>query len=116
MGDGAPGPQFVGDIAGEQDFLDGKAEHISGLEANGDRLSITLVDPSPDFLARLSLPIFCPVPVGTRALPGAAVGHPAGFDGDVPSAGPYYLLGRVENDLTILKRNPNYRGPRPHAL
>jgi ABC-type transport system substrate-binding protein len=34
----------------------------------------------------------------------------------IPSAGPYYLKLTWGNDLHVLERNPNYRGPRPHRL
>ena len=41
--------------------------HVSGLVANGDKLSITLERPAGDFLTRLSQPCFCPVPSHARA-------------------------------------------------
>jgi ABC-type oligopeptide transport system substrate-binding subunit len=117
MGDGAPGRQFVDDIEGEQAFLDGKAEHISGLQVTGDRLRITLVRPSANFLVRLSLPFFCPVPTNTAMVPGASsISRTLSSDGQIPAAGPYYVADRVGAEFVILKRNPNYRGPRPHAL
>ncbi len=34
----------------------------------------------------------------------------------VPSAGPYYIADHLDGEYTILKRNPNYTGPRPHAF
>jgi ABC-type transport system substrate-binding protein len=64
-----PGRHLIDDIEGEQAFLDGTASSISGLRAAGDTLSITLTRPSPDFLERLALPFFCPVPVGTHPWP-----------------------------------------------
>jgi DNA-binding SARP family transcriptional activator len=111
-----PGPRFIDDIEGEQAFLDGMASSIYGLRANGDTLSITLTRPSPDFLERLALPFFCPVPVGTPFVAGAP--HrvvPAG-DGSIVSAGPYYVAYYGGDGYVILKRNPNYQGPRPHSL
>jgi DNA-binding SARP family transcriptional activator/ABC-type oligopeptide transport system substrate-binding subunit len=115
----APGPRFVDDIEGEQAFRRGRAEHISGLRANGDTLSITLTKPSPDFLERLALPFFCPVPRGTPFVGGwPAQGervYGAG-GGHIVSAGPYYVANYSNEEHVILKRNPNYHGPRPHAL
>ena len=113
-----PGPRFVRDIEGEKAFLDGRAEHISGLRASRDTLSITLTKPSPDFLARLALPFFCPVPVGTPFVAGAPArqqpSRPGG--GRIASAGPYYVSDFSNEEHVILKRNPNYHGPRPHAF
>jgi DNA-binding SARP family transcriptional activator/ABC-type oligopeptide transport system substrate-binding subunit len=108
-----PGPLVLDDIEGEQAFRDGAAEHVSGLRAQGDTLSITLVEPSPDFLERLALPFFCPVPTGTPFVGG---GPRTGPDGGIYSAGPYYVADWANGSYVILKRNPNYHGPRPHLL
>jgi DNA-binding SARP family transcriptional activator/ABC-type oligopeptide transport system substrate-binding subunit len=115
----APGPRFVDDIEGQQAFRRGRAEHISGLQASGDTLSITLTKPSPDFLERLALPFFCPVPRGTpfvggwpaqgERVSGAGGGH-------IVSAGPYYVAKYSNEEHVILESNPNYHGPRPHSL
>jgi DNA-binding SARP family transcriptional activator/ABC-type transport system substrate-binding protein len=113
----APGAAYVGDIMGEQAFRQGTAQHISGLRARGSRLSITLTKPSPTFLRRLAFPAFCPVPIGTPSVPGAA-NRSLGGTGEVsvPSAGPYYVADWRKDQYVILKRNPNYHGPRPHAF
>jgi DNA-binding SARP family transcriptional activator/ABC-type transport system substrate-binding protein len=109
LGSDAPGPAVVGDIVGESAFRTGTATHISGLRAVGDRLMVTLKKSSPDFLERLALPYFCPVPLGTPIVPGGVQ------DVAPPSAGPYYMtLPREKGELMILERNPNYAGPRPH--
>ncbi len=111
-----PGPHVIDDIEGERAFLAGTASHITGLRAAGNTLSITLIRPSPDFLERLALPFFCPVPVGTPFVAGAPHrGFPEG-DGSIASAGPYYVAYSAGDGYVILKRNPNYDGPRPHAL
>jgi hypothetical protein len=59
------GPQFIDDIEGERAFREGTADRISGLRTSGTQVVITLTEPSPDFLERLALPFFCPVPTGT---------------------------------------------------
>jgi DNA-binding SARP family transcriptional activator/ABC-type oligopeptide transport system substrate-binding subunit len=110
-----PGPRFIDDIEGEQAFRDGTARSISGLRANGDTLSITLTKPSPDFPERLALPFFCPVPRGTPFVAGAPRHVTTTDHGSIVSAGPYYVADSFEG-YVILKRNPNYHGPRPHAL
>ena len=51
---------------------------------------------------------FCPVPPGT---PVDAKGV-----NTVPSAGPYYVASYSPEQGAVLKRNPNYHGPRPHGL
>jgi DNA-binding SARP family transcriptional activator/ABC-type transport system substrate-binding protein/outer membrane protein assembly factor BamB len=112
-----PGPFAVGDIKGEQAFRAGRAKHVSGLRANGERLSITLTRPSPGFLYRLAQPSFCPVPIGTPPIPGAANRSLRGPDEfSIPSAGPYYVADWRKDHYVILKRNPNYHGPRPQRL
>jgi hypothetical protein len=50
---------------GAADFHDGHADHVVGIVAQGDTLTISLTAPSADFLRRLTLPYFCPLPVGT---------------------------------------------------
>jgi DNA-binding SARP family transcriptional activator/DNA-binding beta-propeller fold protein YncE len=114
----APGPRFIADIEGEAAFRAGVADHISGIRARGDTLSITLVKPSGDFLRRLGLPFFCPVPVGTPiGVPDVGAAQRS-FDGlpTIPSAGPYYIAEFNTGEYMILKQNPNYSGPRPHTL
>lgn len=114
--DWQPGPSYFGDIAGAKEYRAGKADHVSGLVAAGDQLAITLSAPSTDFLSRLALPYVCPVPVRTPILR-------SGLDPDPPisGAGPYYLAaaGRrshITPRLIVLKKNPNYHGPRPQPF
>jgi ABC-type transport system substrate-binding protein len=93
------------DIAGAAAFSAGRAAHIAGITAHGATLSITLVRPAGDFLSRLSMPIFCPVPRGTPLNPKLA-------REPLPSTGPYYIAS-AEDHRTVLLRNPSYRGNRP---
>jgi peptide/nickel transport system substrate-binding protein len=112
-----PGPQYIQDIEGERAFRSGRAKHISGLRASGQKLSITLTKPSPDFLMRLTLPFFCPVPIGTPFVAGAPhQGQDVHVGGYIPSAGPYYVADFNNDEYVILKRNPNYTGPRPQRF
>ena len=105
--DDAPGPQFYGDIAGAQEFRDGTADHVSGLTAADDQLTITLEAPAPDFLARLALPFTCPVPLGTQALRSGLNPEPP-----ISGAGPYYLAEKIHRRLVVFLKNPSYHGPR----
>ena len=111
-----PGPQFIDDIEGERAFRAGRASHISGLRASGSTLWITLTRPSPDFLHRLALPFFCPVPRGTAFVAAAPRRWRASGEGYDVSAGPYYVAVFSGEGYFILRRNPNYRGPRRHAF
>ncbi len=106
LGTGTPGPRLIDDIEGVEDFRAGRSEHISGLVTAGDTLTITLTEPSGDFLQRLAAPYFCPVPTDTPILAG-------GVEGDiVASAGPYYATENSPGELLLLEANPNYGGNR----
>jgi ABC-type transport system substrate-binding protein/DNA-binding SARP family transcriptional activator/streptogramin lyase len=109
LGPGAPAVSVASDIAGVPAYRAGSSDHISGIRATGDTLTITLVRPAADFPERLALSYFCPVPTGTPAVPN-------GLDDPIPSAGPYYLSGNISGDVAVLRRNPNYHGSRPGRL
>ena len=117
LGDFQPAAYLVDDIQGEQAFRAGKASHISGLRATASRLEVTLTRPSSTILERLALPFFCPVPDDTPFVRGALLRGSGGLSaGQLPSAGPYYVADYNNDKYIILKRNPNYHGPRPHQL
>jgi YVTN family beta-propeller protein len=94
---------YANDIVGARAYERGKARHIAGVIARGDELTIKLTKPADDFLARISMPFFCAVPTNTPIDPKGVA---------IPSAGPYYVASAAPQGL-ILRRNPNYRGPRP---
>jgi ABC-type transport system substrate-binding protein len=95
---------FAADIVGVRPFYAGKTRHIAGIAAHGNRLSMTLVRPAGDFLTRLAMPRFCPVPL--------SVPLRGGGDKPIPSAGPYYVASS-DGGRSVLLRNPNYAGDRP---
>ena len=101
-------PPYLADIVGVKAFRAGKTRHVDGIRAQGDTLSIRLTGVSGSFLSRLAMPFSCAVPIGTPLDP---KGLPA-----IPSAGPYYIASYQPNQRIVLKRNPNYRGARPHRL
>jgi MarR-like DNA-binding transcriptional regulator SgrR of sgrS sRNA len=105
LGAFTPALTTVGDIVGADAYHAGKARHIRGVAADGDRLSITLRRPAGDLPARMAMPYFCAVPPATPVSPG-------GLHRPIPSAGPYYVASSVAGQ-TVLLRNPNYRGARP---
>ncbi|MEX2422020.1 MAG: ABC transporter substrate-binding protein, partial [Actinomycetota bacterium] len=107
LGARAPGYRFLPDIQGVDAFRAGESDHIEGLVAAGDSLTITLEEPSGDFLHRLAMPFFCPVPTDTPILEGGVGADP------LPSTGPYFVSENEEAEVLILQRNPNYAGERP---
>jgi serine/threonine-protein kinase len=104
-----PGFTMISDVVGADAFHAGKAQHVSGIVADGDTLRIRLVAPAGDFAERLSMPYFAAVPIGTPIVKG-------GVQTPIPSAGPYYLRVKFGSELAVLERNPNYHGSRPHRL
>ena len=109
--DNTPGIDLYGDIVGAQEYHAGTADEVTGLTAVGDKLTIILEAPAPDFLQRLALSFACPVPANTPALQ-------SGLNPDPPigGAGPYYLAQKVGKRLVVLLKNPNYPGPRPQPF
>jgi YVTN family beta-propeller protein len=94
------------DIAGFGAYAAGKVSHISGITARGDTLTIRLLAPNPDLLARLAGPYACAVPTDTPI-------NPNGVN-VIPMAGPYYVKSYTPGQGVVLVRNPNYHGSRPH--
>jgi ABC-type transport system substrate-binding protein/tRNA A-37 threonylcarbamoyl transferase component Bud32 len=108
LGANAPAAPFASDIVGASAYRAGTASHIRGIVVRGDSLSITLVRPAGDFLTRISMHFFCPVPRSEPVVP-------SGLTGAIPSAGPYYMAS-YEGNRVVLLRNPNYAGDRPRRL
>ncbi len=92
-------------VQGGAAFLAGKAQHISGIKASGQKLSFTLMKPNATFVSILSMQWF------TADKPNMAYSS----DGlnVYPSAGPYYIKSRDPGRSTVLARNPYYKGNRP---
>jgi ABC-type transport system substrate-binding protein/class 3 adenylate cyclase len=109
--DDAWGPSTLSDIQGVAEYRAGTAQTVTGLVASGDTLSITLDEPSSTLLERLSLSFTCPVPIGTPALRSGLNPTPP-----VSGAGPYYVASQMRRRHVILKKNPNYLGPRPQPF
>ena len=102
------GASFVQDVAGAQAFAAGRADHISGVVARGNLLTIRLDGPlrRSDHEAGDAALLLC----GTERI---ADRPEEGFPRSpvpVPTTLPLYTPG-VQ---LVLRRNPNYHGPRPH--
>jgi ABC-type oligopeptide transport system substrate-binding subunit len=106
----SPAAAFLNDIVGAQAVLDGKASSISGIKVSGNKLTFTLTKSAPDFLARLAMPFFAAVPNSF-----ASKLDPNG-ENVIPGCGPYWISGRVPNQSITVKRNPFYKGDRPHNV
>ena len=104
----SPSASFISDIVGAQAVLDGKAQHASGISVSGNKLTIKLTKPAPDFLNRIAMWFFCAIPKSTPVDPAQ--------ERPVPTAGPYYVSEWVPKRRIVLKRNPNYTGDRPNVL
>ncbi len=110
LGDFQPASLFLTELVGEDAYRSGKAPHISGMEARGSTLVLRTTAPVPDLVDRLALPFFSAVPTGTPVADFDPQQHP------IPTAGPYHISYQNIGWQTVLRRNPNYRGPRPHRL
>jgi len=97
--------QFQNVIVGADAFLNGKAQHISGISAKGLTLTFHLTKPNPTFIAYLSMQWFGAIPPSTP--------YTSSGLNTFPSAGPYYIASRTPGRSTVLKRNPYYKGSRP---
>jgi peptide/nickel transport system substrate-binding protein len=104
----SPGASYYMDIAGAGAYARGSARRIGGIATSGSTLTFRFAKPAPDFLARLSMHFACAVPQD----------HPIDAQGIdmTPTAGPYFVAERVPLRSVTLRRNPFYRGPRPHHV
>jgi peptide/nickel transport system substrate-binding protein len=104
----SPAVPFLRDVVGAEEYHSGAAASISGISVAKGDLVIQLERPVGDLLARLAMPFFCAVPLGTPVDPTT--------NAVVPAAGPYYVESFNRDGLTVLRVNPNYSGPRPQAF
>jgi ABC-type transport system substrate-binding protein len=98
----SPSLPFFSDIVGAD------KSPVSGVKVKGSHLIINLTKAAPDFVARMAMPFFCAIPTNLPHDPNGVLAP--------PSAGPYYISDRVPNKSITIKRNPNYKGKRPHNV
>src|SRR5262249_54778741 len=84
-------------------------QDITAVKAVGDHLVVRLSKRVPDFPARMTMPYLCPVPTNLSI-------EPEGVGAPLPGSGPYYVAEFVSGSRAVLRRNPYYRGTRPHHL
>lgn len=99
----SPGQGFFIGIVGAQDFIDGSAESIAGVEVTGPlSLRITTEEPDAAFLHKLGLNF-------AHVVPQEAVEAAAGDFGHNPvGTGGFMLKEWVLGQRIVLERNPDY--------
>jgi ABC-type transport system substrate-binding protein len=106
----SPGAGFFTGIQGAQDFIDGKATSVSGIqELDPYTVQFTLASPDVTFLNKMALNFAFIVPKEEVEKAGQDFGHaPVG-------TGPYTLTSWVSGQSLTFERNPNYFMPdRPY--
>jgi ABC-type transport system substrate-binding protein len=98
----SPATAFFSDIVGSD------KSPVSGVVVKGNHLIITLTQPAADFEARVAMPFFCAVPTNLARDPNGVLAP--------PSAGPYYIASHTPNQQIVVKKNPYYKGKRPHNV
>ena len=104
----SPGYQFMTNIVGAEEYQRGQANEITGIVAQGNTLTISLIEPQGEFLTFLAMPFFCAIPPNLPRTPITQA--------PIPSAGPYYISAYTPNMSLVASRNPNYTAPRPHRF
>jgi len=104
----SPAAQFITDIVGAQDVIDGKATKASGVQVSGNKLIIKLTEPDGGLLAKLGTPFFQAIPTDLPIDPKGVLAY--------ASAGPYYWASREVGRSIVLKKNPHYTGSRPRNV
>jgi ABC-type transport system substrate-binding protein len=100
---------YLRDVVGARAFHTGKSDHVAGISARGDQLTIRLERAGSDLPIALTLPMFQAVPDGTGA-PAGGAREP------LPSAGPFYVSAYEPGRHLVLRANPNYHGNRKRSL
>lgn len=93
---------FFSDIVGAEDFLEGKADSIAGIEtddASGE-IVIELTGPSGTFVNELAMPFTAPVPPDTPSKDQTPTPPPA--------TGPYEIVESNPGRGFVLERNPQW--------
>ena len=116
---GSPGAVLFNDIVGARTFADGEDRHLRGVRANGGQITFTLKRSDPAFMARLAMPIACPVESSTphREVPGLLARQATGRYRVVESSSSLIDLQRVraEPASTTAARRARRRASRSSA-
>jgi peptide/nickel transport system substrate-binding protein len=98
----SPGITFFTDIVGAEDFLEGKAEEVAGIEADDEtgEITINLVRPRGAFTSELATPFAAVLPAGTPAKDQTPDPPPA--------TGPYEIVESNPGRSWSYRRNPEW--------
>ena len=97
---------YMGDIVGLEEYHDGRAESIAGVEVLDEHtLRVRIKAAVPYFLAKITYPVAWVVDRYNVSLPNWE-SHPNG-------TGPFRHLQHLEEEIFILERNPWYYGELP---
>ncbi|HEV7770126.1 MAG TPA: ABC transporter substrate-binding protein [Solirubrobacterales bacterium] len=104
------GSPFYADIVGAEDFLEGKADGISGIKTDDKtgKIEITLTGPSGTFVNELAMPFVALVPPSTPGKP--LTTKPA------PATGPYELVEVKPGRSWSYARNPQWEKANARAM
>ena len=100
---GSPGATLFNEIVGAKTFRAGDDAHLSGVRVRGGWITISLKRSDPAFLARLAMPIACPVPAGTphREVRDLLARHSTGRYRVVESSSSVIDLARVKRASAV---------------
>jgi ABC-type oligopeptide transport system substrate-binding subunit len=101
----SPAMQYLSEVVGATAFNAGRASSLPGVVARGNTLTVRLIRPAPDMLARMSMPFFCPLR-GSDGINPDGIRNP-------PGSGPYYFSSYTPDRRIVMQRNRFYRGRRP---
>src|SRR6185436_15309242 len=103
---GSQGQTYYLAIKGAQDFIDGRATHVSGLRAPDSRtLLVELAEPQYTFRYVIAMAFTCVVPRDVARQFGKE------FQVHLVGSGPYRVAERSRGMLWRMERTPHYTGP-----
>ncbi len=92
-------------IVGATAYLEGKSQNLTGIVANGNKLTVRLTKPSPLFLSLVAMQWYGAIKANTPFTD-------KGLD-TYPGSGAYFIKARDIGKSLLLERNPNYKGTIP---
>lgn len=94
---------WFGVLEGAQAFVDGNADHVSGIRVEGPyTLQFRLSEPNRTFLNALATPFSAAVPINAVEKAGADFGH------TVVTDGPFKVASWTPGQRLVLVKNPDY--------
>ncbi len=89
---------FINNVEGLEDFVNGNAEEISGIQVEGDQVTIKLRNSNADFIKQLASPSASILPKEVVECDGISKGA---------GTGPFQLVKNDEKEILLVK-NPKY--------